>query len=116
MPNLVEQVRPSSLTPEQLKAKQEKDTLYEQEVKKLSDPFYTKKHGEGVTPEEEVAYKEAKQALWRRYEEWAIANGIFRVITVQEQYDRAVEGLKQLIQQVNELRKELGLEPITLPV
>jgi len=106
--------RPSALTDSQRAEKLQKDSEYEIAVQNLSTAFYQKKRTVGVTAEEEEAYKQAKSKLWNDYLEWAKANGLYEEVTLEQQLAEAVAGLKEILQNVNSLRVELGHSPLEI--
>lgn len=75
----------SQLTPEQQKLKLKLDKEYEQNVQRLSNPFYEKKRIVGVTSQEEEEYRQKKRELWVNYQKRAIAEGFYESVTVEDQ-------------------------------
>ena len=69
--------RPRDLTPEQRTTKIEMDDAFEQASQALSNPFYKKKHGVGVSAAEEAAYTTAYQALWDNEKQVRIQTGLY---------------------------------------
>ena len=114
METIYRRKRPSELTEELRQAKLIKDKEYEQAVANLSTPFYQKKRSEGVTPGEEATYQLAKTQLWDTYEQWAIAEGLYEEITLEEQELAARNGLIEQLGRVNNLRAQLGLKLMEL--
>jgi hypothetical protein len=114
MPDIYRQKPTSELTPAQQEQKLQKDAEYEQNVHSLSDPFYQKKHTAGVTPQEEAEYRQARDKLWDDYYSWAIANGLYERVTVEQQLNEENGKLKEQLDVVNQLRAERGYKPIGL--
>lgn len=102
------QIRPSRLTPEKRQLKLQRDSEYEIAVRNLSTPFYTKKHGAGVTPAEQTEYDTAKIKLWNDYRDWAIAEGLYEQVTPTQQLDEAEVELNEHLQKANLIRSHLG--------
>ena len=96
------------LTSEQQKAKLQKDNEYEIAVQNLSASFYQKKKAIGVTAEEEETYKTTKAGLWDDYYQWAIANELYEIITLEQQLTMAEENFNHQLTDVNLMRAELG--------
>lgn len=114
MPVEYRQKRFSNLTPEQQTLKLEADVKYEEDVHKLDDPFYQKKHTVGVTPAEEKAHSEAKTKLWDDYYNWAIENDLYEIVLPETQLVEAEARLYGALDPVNELRAELGQRPLEI--
>jgi len=106
--------RPSALTDSQRAEKLQKDSKYEIAVQNLSNAFYQKKRTVGVTADEEEAYRQAKAKLWNDYLEWAKANGLYEQVSPEQQLAEAEAGLKEILQNVNSLRVELGHSPLEI--
>ena len=104
--------RPSSLTDGQRQAKLQKDSEYEIAVQNLSTAFYQKKRTTGVTAKEEETYKTAKAKLWNDYYEWARASGLYEEITPEQQLAEIETNLTEQLEQVNQIRAELGRKPL----
>ena len=97
-----------NLSPKQQKAKLKKDSEYEIAVQNLSASFYQKKRTVGVTAEEEETYKTTKADLWDDYYQWAIAEGLYEVVTPEQQLTEAEDGLSDQLAKVNSIRADLG--------
>jgi hypothetical protein len=106
--------RPSALTDSQRADKLQRDSQYEIAVQNLSTAFYTKKRSVGVTAEEEEAYRQAKSKLWNDYLEWAKANGLYQEVTPEQQLAEAENTINSQLEEVNQLRAELKLNPFEL--
>lgn len=114
MPNEWKQKRFGRLTPAKQQLKLSKDVEYEKAVQGLSQPYYQKKRTVGVTPVEETAFLAADKKLWDDYLAWAIGQGLYEEITVEQQLTEAEFALSDMVATVNGLRKELGLSPISI--
>ena len=112
METIYRQKRFSKLTPEQQKDKLQKDSGYEIAVQNLSTAFNQKQRTVGVTVEEEESYKQAKSELWNGYKTWAIGEGLYEVVTPEQQLVEAEDGLNAQVKEVNTIRQELSLKPI----
>ena len=106
------QKHPSELTTEQLGLKLKKDREFEAETQELANPFYQKKRGPGVTPQEAEEFRQASLSLWDNYLAWAKANGLYELITPQRKLDEAEESLNEQVEEVNQLRAQVGQDPI----
>lgn len=111
METIYKQKAPRKLTKTQFQAKLKKDSEYEIAVQNLSADFYRKKRSTGVTPQEEETYKTQKKLLWDTYRSWAIANGLYEEITSEQQLARAEENLNAQLEEVNQIRVEMGRAP-----
>jgi len=99
--------RPSALTDSQRAAKLQKDSEYEIAVQNLTVSY---KKGE-ITQE---AYREQKSILWNTYKDWAISQGLYEVVTPEQQLAEAEAGLMEQLDEVNQLRVELLRNPFEL--
>ena len=86
------------LTPEQQKAKLQKDSDYEIAVHNI----YADK---SLTPEQKQSQK---VTLWNFYLEWAKANGLYEQVSLEQQLAEADAALNVSVGQVNLIRTELG--------
>ena len=102
------------LTDEQKQAKLQKDSQYEIAVQNLSTAFYTKKRTVGVTAKEEADYQAQKIKLWNDYYNWAIGAGLYEQVAPEQQLAEAENGLNFQIEQVNQIRLELGLKEVQI--
>ena len=116
MPDELRQIPTSKLAKEQQVLKLEKDAEYKIASDNLAMAYYHKKHTEGATPVEDAAFKAAHDKSWQDYLDWAINQGLYREVTVEEQLREQVAVIEEVLPVVNELRKELGLAPIKLIV
>ena len=98
----------AELTAEQRSLKLQKDVEFEAETQKIAGAFYLKKRGPGVTPQEAEEFKQASLSLWNDYLAWAKANGLYELITPQRKLDEAEESLNEQVEEVNQLRTQLG--------
>ena len=114
MAKIYRQVKSSLLSEVQKSTKVQLDAQYEYDVKMLSNPYYTKKHTIGVTQQETDTYTTAKQALWTKYQEDALAAGLMVEVTTDEQRIEAESSLAALVDSVNQLRAELSMTPISI--
>lgn len=114
MPIEYRQKKPSELTQKQRQLKKQKDDEYEVTVQNLSAFFVQKKRTVGVTPQEEVDYKAQKRALWNNYKDWAISEGLYEIISPDQQLAKAENRLNEVIEEVNRIRLEMDKPPITL--
>ncbi|GAI97159.1 unnamed protein product [marine sediment metagenome] len=89
------------LTDIQKQAKLQKDSEYEIAVQNLTVSW---KKGE-ITQE---AYRQQKSTLWHTYKNWAISQGLYEQITPEQQLTEAEATLREQVNQVNLIRKELG--------
>jgi len=114
MPVIYRQKGHRKLTKKQQQAKLQRDAAYEIAVQNLSTAFYAKKHNGGVTSQEETAYEQAKAGLWNGYRNWAIANDLYEIVTVEQQLSEAMDSLNDQLDKVNDIRDELGLTLLEL--
>lgn len=103
-----------TLTPKQQKLKLQKDSEYEVAVQNLSNAFSQKKRAAGVTDREEGAYNQAKSKLWNDYRAWAISEGLYKEVTVEEQLSEATNLLQRQLGEVNRIRQETGSKELKL--
>lgn len=98
----------NSLTKTQIKAKEARDAEYQLASKVLSSAYYEKKRTVGVTAQETADYEVAYKQLWDDYVAWGVTNGIMIEITPEKQLARGEVILLQILQEVNDMRAELG--------
>jgi hypothetical protein len=101
-----------SLTEDQKKEKLKKDSEYEIAVENLSTAFYIQKRKGKVTAQEIEDYKVAKSQLWNDYLTWAKGYGLYETITPEQQLTEAERVLDAQVEEVNLLRKEMGVTEI----
>lgn len=114
METIYRPIRPSKLTDAQRQAKLQKDSEHEIAIQNLSVAFYQKKRATGVTPQEEQAYQQAKAQLWNDYKNWAIGEGLYEGVTPEQQLIEAEEGLSAQLEEVNQIRAELGRKSLEI--
>lgn len=115
MPTIYRQIAPHLLTKTQLDAKLVKDKEYEDAVKSLSTPYYTKKRTLGVTAEETTKYQTDKSTLWNDYQNWAKTNGLYESVSVAQQLSEIKADLVEALVRLNELRVENDLSVVDVP-
>ena len=102
------------LTDTQKQDKLRKDSQYEIAVQNLSTAFYQKKRTIGVSAKEEADYQAQKDKLWNDYLNWAKGAGLYEGVTPEQQLAEAENGLNFQIEQVNQIRLELGLKEVQI--
>lgn len=100
MKTIFRQIAPHRLTKEQFQAKLVKDSEYEIAVQNLTMSW---KKGEIIWK----AYEKQKQDLWHTYKDWAISQGLYEVVTPEQQLVEAEAGLDEQLEEVNLIRVEL---------
>lgn len=114
METIYRQIAFNKLTDAQKQAKLTKDSEYEIAVKNLSVAFYQKKRTIGVTVAEEETFKQVRSALWNDHKAWAISEGLYEEVTLEQQLTEAQDRLNARVAYVNEIRLELGQKPIKI--
>ena len=97
METIYRQKAPHNLTEAQYKEKLKKDTEYEIAVQNI----YANKT---LTPEQKQT---EKKVLWDAYYDWAVTNGLYEEVTLEQQLVEAEAGLNAQVEQVNLIRIEL---------
>lgn len=105
MPVIYRPKRFSLLNPEQQRAKLAKDRDYE--IAHLNLTADSKK---GKLDEAEFNTRHAQQ--WKDYVDWAIAQGLYDTVSVEQQLTEATDSLTEQVNMVNQLRQELGRKAI----
>jgi len=101
MPVIHRPKRPSQLTLKQLKAKEARDIAYEQAHVALATAFYSKVK---PTAKERSIFEYGSAQQWQDYVDWAIANGLYEEVSVEQQEIETMEGLNAVLDTVNVLR------------
>lgn len=95
------------LTKQQIAEKIRKDKKYEQTHAQLTADYKAGK----ITREE---FEKLHQQQWNEYVKWAKSYGIYEEITPEQQLIEAEAALNDMVEKVNELRKELNKPTIQI--
>jgi hypothetical protein len=103
--------RYKDLTEDQKAALEEIRHRHKEEHDALSNSFYQKKHGAGVSPEEQAAFDVQHNAIHQKYEQEMLQAGLL------EEYDElevTTTRLNELLVDVNKLREQRELKALEI--
>lgn len=102
--------RPKSvLSDAQRQSKSQKDAEYKAASDKLSYDYYTKKKSIGVTALETTTFESACQKIWDDYVAWSIKDGLYEVVSLDQQKIEAEKMVTDTLTLLNTVRAELSL-------